>query len=469
MLGSGQMAENIIVLIRNIVIARILGPENFGIAASFMLIVSIFSMISDVGVENYLLRAGTRHLSRLQSTLYSILILRGLSSAILIFILAEQFSILFGRPYLLDFYASAALLPAIGAFKHLDPLRRQRDLKYSTMVVVQIGSLLPGTIVAIVVAIFTQSYVAVAWGNVISVALSVLLSHVLASEPYRPTFEIGIVRQILSYGWPLMLNGGVIFLTNQGDRIIVGTLEGFVDLAGYVAIGSVTVGISLILMKFTGALYVPILSAVRSDAASVERRNQICGVITVILTFLIFLPMIFLAAPLVSLLYGPEYQVPIALAGWASIQSAARVIRSWPAALALTLGFTRDILYANLIRLSGLVACIASVLFDFGMVGIAAGVAIAEVVATLFSLWRASGIVYAEERVGILYSAIFCVLFTSAFGVSLFYLSPDEVYERIIASVLFSGVGVVFALMVSYEVRRRVFLLIMRGIEAIRK
>lgn len=455
LLSSGYGIEHGILLVRTVIVARMLGPENFGIAATFFLVTGGFALISDLGIEKYLQHVRTRELPQIQPSLGSLLIIRGLVVSALICGFSTQLAGLFGNAELAGLYMLLALIPLVEGFKHLDVLRQQRDLVYLPAIQMSLGSLIPGALVTIVLAFLTHSYLSVIWGSLVTSCLSVLLSHLLATERYRLGLDRAIIWRVMVYGWPLMVNGFAIYLGNQGDRIIVGSMSGMIELAGYAAIGSLTAGVSLFLAKLTGNLYLPILAAVRDDPVAFARRNQFCGAISLSLIAVTLIPMIIIGKPLVLLLFGAEYQIPSALAGWLSVLAGARVLRCWPVAVALSVGFTRDILYANLIRIGGLCVAYWAVSSGYGVVGVAASMATGEVAATLFALWRADRKNPAKGHAGLVMGGVFCAVSALAMSTHVLDFALQGWSGVLLGGTVIACIGLAAVQVVSEEFRHR--------------
>ena len=447
--------EHGIVLVRNVLVARLLGPENFGIAATFMLVVGAIGLVTDLGIEKYLLHVREEELPDVQPSLYGVLICRGLLGAVAIALLSYPLALLFGLEGLAYIYLFAALVPLIGAFKNLDPLRRQRQLDYRPGIAIDLSGTVLGSLVAVGVAAATGSYMAVIWGMLVTITVAVVMSHLLAREPYRPGFQRQAARQLLLYGWPLLLNGLLIFVSGQGDRFLIGILEGMTDLAGYVAAGTLTIGASLVLTKLTGNIYLPILSAVRDDPESFARRSRICGAISVAIVIVTLVPMLFLTVPLVALLFGPDYRIPVLLAGFLSVQSAARILRSWPVVVALSLGTTQDILSANLVRSLGFPIALWAALSGYGVVGVAASVAAGEVLSTVFALLRADRVAPGRRQAGLRMGLLFCAVFGVALTIQGLAPSQDGWVGLLLMAVVVVATGLLALLAVVPDLRRR--------------
>ena len=56
-LAGGQILAQSFALVRNVIIARLISPDDFGIAATFVITVSLFEMISNLAVDQLLVQA----------------------------------------------------------------------------------------------------------------------------------------------------------------------------------------------------------------------------------------------------------------------------------------------------------------------------------------------------------------------------------------------------------------------------
>jgi O-antigen/teichoic acid export membrane protein len=455
-LGVGYLIEHSTVLVRNVFLARLLGPETFGVAATFLIVVSSFSLISDLGIEKYLVRTRSNSLDRVQANLQSVLLLRGFLGGGLILVFSEPIAALFGHPEMRGFYALAALIPIIDGFKNLDVYRQQREMEYIPWVLVQLGSIIPGAALAILLAGQTGSAIAVAWASVVSTSLTVALSHLVARTQFRLQLNRLVLFDLLDYGWPLLLNGALIFLGSQGDRILVGAMVGMVDLAEYFAAGALTLGASLFLLKVTGALYVPLLASAGGDGRSLLQKYKLCNALTSVLCLAVFVPMMVVGAPLVRLLYGPEFEVPTLLVGFLAVQAGARVMRSTPIALSLTLGSTRDLLYVSIIRSSGLGLAYASLLSGHGLVGVAASMAAAEIAAMVFAQMRGDRRLGMDRHTGQIFGLLFMFISGSTLGLLTMGFFGDNWLRGMIVCAVILSLSFSAVLILSPEMRRKI-------------
>ena len=129
-LATGKVAGQGCVLIRNIIIARLIGPENFGIAATFAITVTLLEMASDVASDKLLIQAENGDDPRLQKTAQFLLAARGLFLAVVLCALVWPVSKLFEVSQARWAFWWLAVVPIIRGLVHLDVKRMHRDMRF---------------------------------------------------------------------------------------------------------------------------------------------------------------------------------------------------------------------------------------------------------------------------------------------------------------------------------------------------
>lgn len=459
-LGLGYVGEHALLFIRVLLVARFLGPEYFGISVTFLLVVSTFALISDLGIEKYLIQVDESELGATRPTLATILLVRGLLMGCAILLLANWIAASFGNPELGWFYACAAIIPVIEGFRNLDPLAQQRKMQFAPYVKMQIGGLLPGVVLTIALAFVTENFIAIAAGCVLTAIISVALSHILASERYRLGFDRRAFGAVLIFGWPLLLNGIVIFLATQGDRIVIGTMAGMLDLAGYAAVAALTAGASVFFARLCGNLFLPLMSEARGDFALYKERARTTGAACLFLLSAVLFPLATLGGPVVYLLFGPEYQTDPLLVTFLSILAAATVMRAWCVIISLSLGGTTDILAANILRVSGLVGAYFTISSGHGIVAVAACMCAGDVAATFLALFRVSLRVPAAAPSCLTFGLIFAIMAVGLIALNSMFDPFDHLALSVVAAAVSSLPGMIAALLLSRDFTNRIFALI---------
>lgn len=454
-LGLGYVGEHALLFLRVLLVARFLGPEYFGISVTFLLVVSTFALISDLGIEKYLIQAREGALGNTMPTMASLLLARGLFMGAAIFLLSDWIAASFGNPELGWFYACAAIIPVIEGFRHLDPLAQQRQMAFGAYVKMQLGGLLPGVLLTVALAVTTENFIAIAAGCVVTSIISVALSHILARSPYRLGFDNEAAKAVFTFGWPLLLNGIVIFLAMQGDRILIGTLGGMLDLAGYAAVAALTGGISVFFARLCGNLFLPLMSEARDNVELYKERSRTTGAACLLLLSAVLFPLATLGAPVVWLLFGSDYVTPPLLPTFLSILAAATVLRSWCVVISLSRGGTSDILTANILRVSGLIGAYFALSSGHGIVWVAACMCAGDVAATFLALFQVSRRAPAAASACLTFGLAFAILASLLIVLNMTIDPFANLPLTVLLAIVSSAPGVITALLVSRDLRER--------------
>src|SRR5215467_2027360 len=112
-LGFNQVFTQACSFVGNIIVARLIAPSDFGIAATFAMTSAFLAMISNLAAETVLIQAKDGNEPAFQQTAQWLQFLRGLINALLIFAFAGMISRLFGVPQATPAFQCLALLPLI--------------------------------------------------------------------------------------------------------------------------------------------------------------------------------------------------------------------------------------------------------------------------------------------------------------------------------------------------------------------
>ncbi|MEO0392647.1 MAG: oligosaccharide flippase family protein [Pseudomonadota bacterium] len=387
-LFAGHAGGQVLGLLRNLMVARLVSPEDFGVAATFAALLSILDGISDMAWDKLLIQAKDGNDQDLMASVHALNLLRGMVLSLLLLFNAGFLAALFGVPEAETAFAWLAIVPLVRGLSHLDPKRFQRDLRFTPEVVVSLTSHLMGLVVAVGLAWWLGDYRAMLWGLVAQAVGHAMISQLLAERGYRVGWSRPRLKQIMVFGWPLLLNGMVIAIGNQGDRLLVGAQLGMGDLALYAATAMLINVPGLLLLRVMGGASLPWLAACQEDRALFVQRFRTLGAALAVITIVTFVPMILIGTEVVVLVFGDNFRAPVLLMGWLALGYGFKLLKAWPVATSLALGDTRNVLIGNVVRPLGLIAA-ALVLHQGGdMIEAAAALVIGEVIALVVSIWR---------------------------------------------------------------------------------
>lgn len=384
----GQGGGQLLGLVRNFAVARLVAPEDFGVAVAFAALLSMLEAASDMAWDKLLIQARDGEDSDLMESIHALTVIRGALLALLLWVAAAPLAALFDVPEAADAFAWLALIPLLRGLIHMDVKRLQRDLRFGPEVQATLLSHLVGMIVAVWLAWTLGDYRAMLWGLVAQSLTLMAASHALAERRYRLGLRAARIRQIFAFGWPLLLNGLVIVASAQGDRLLVGAEIGVRELALYAAAAMLFEAARTMISKVFGNLALPWLAAAQAEHSLLARRYLLFAAAMAGAAILCFLPLILVGAQMVAVIFGAAYLAPQSLIAALAFASAIRFLRGGVTVTALALGDSKSVLIVNVVRLVGLAAAALWLAEGGGVVGVAVAMAVGEALAFAAALHR---------------------------------------------------------------------------------
>ncbi|MEO0771785.1 MAG: oligosaccharide flippase family protein [Pseudomonadota bacterium] len=352
---SGNAASALLLLARNLAVAGLIPLEDYGIAATFAVTMAMVEMATQFGLHQQIVQDKDGDSPQFQATLQGFQVLRGVLAGAILFALAGPIAAFLSIPEIAWAYQVMALLPVLRAFQHFDIHRLNRQLRYTPML---LTGVIPGVISLAAVfpfALWLQDYRVMLFALVLHEAMAAATSHILSERPYRLSLNPGVLTRSFRFGWPLLLNGALLFAVMQGDKLIVGRELGMAMLGLFGMGVTLTLTPTLILAKTTQNFFLPHLSraAMGDDRAFVPLAHAACqaamlnGVILVATIALI-------GVPLIDLVLGKVFAPLGPFLIWLAAVQAIRVFKSGPATVALAKGATTNALWPNLVRAAAL-------------------------------------------------------------------------------------------------------------------
>ncbi|MCB1333343.1 MAG: oligosaccharide flippase family protein [Roseivivax sp.] len=347
---SGNAAASILTLARNLIVARLISVENYGIAATFAIAMAVVEMASQLGLQQQIVQARNGDDPRFQAALQGFQVLRGAISGVVLFALAWPIARFLGIPEVAWAYQVMAAVPVLNALQHFDIHRLNRHMRFMPLMLTGSVPALLSVVVLWPLSVYMGDYRVMLYSIVVQAVAAALTSHLAAERPYRLVFDRAVMGESLAFGWPLLLNGILLFAVFQGDKLIVGRELGMAPLAIFAMGVTLTLTPTLVMAKSAQNFFLPQLSRAVEDPARFLRL-AVVTVQAVLLSGLLFcLGVLVFGTPLVRLVLGTKYEPLVPYLAWLAIMQALRVVKAGPAIVALALGRTGNALIANIPR-----------------------------------------------------------------------------------------------------------------------
>lgn len=394
--GTGQVVSQALGFVRNVTVARMISPQNYGVAAFFAMTFGLVELMSSLGMENFLIQAHDGNEPRFQGTAHLLLVLRGLINASCIFLLAGPISNLFGVPQACWAFRCLALAPLIRGWNHLDTYRFQREMQFRPAVIVDIASNLVVTLLAAPLCWWLRDYSAMLWILILQAATSRIGANLAAERTYRWAWDSSVARRILAFGWPLLINGFLMYIIFDGDRFVIGAAKRLfarssytlVDLGVYSVAFALTTAPTTIVTNISNSLFLPMLSKVQSSQPDFQKRYAYCAQGISLVGAMIAIPFIVAGGPFVIVIYGAKYASAGCFIGWIAAMWGLRTVRGAPTVAAMALGDTRNAMVSNIARTLALPGVLLAAATGSGIVWIAISGFVGEVLALAVCVGR---------------------------------------------------------------------------------
>jgi len=385
LLTVGGLAARLLTLLRSVILARLIPVEDFGIVSTLVITVAFFELMSALALDRLLVQAKDGDDSRVIGTLHTLQFLRGLLGAVILFAFAPLYARLLGMPDLVWPYQLMALVPLLRGLSHMGLHAAQRQFDFRPFVKWEIGYELAAVVaLAVFWLIFDDWRLGLAAIGVQQLAFFAL-SHLFSRQPYRMAWAPDIAVRGWRFGWPLLVNGLLLFAVFNGDRLIVANQRGMEVLAIFTVAFSLPMLPCNVLGRAHQTLFLPKLSGLQDAPARFRKWLAFSIQSRFALGLLVALGFALLGADLMQLIYGEKYAAAGELVVWTALLHTARMIKAAPSAVMVALADTRNAMKANLLRVAVLPLAFLAVMqgaslvtvIGIGIVGELLGLALA--------------------------------------------------------------------------------------------
>lgn len=346
----GEAVVQLCGLLRNFLVARLILPEQFGVAAALAMSVSLVEMLSDLGAGRFLTRAHDEDGESWLAIAHGISIIRGCVGGVLLVVLAGPIASLMKMPEATWAFRMVGLVPAMRGLTHNQIWLAQRELRFKAFVATQAAPQILTLLAAYPLAKVMPDFRALLWLLMANAALAVILSHVAARKPYRVAYDRDRFRQLLAFGMPLLGDGILMFVVLHGERIVIANTYGKVLLGAYSAAFLLAWTPSAILGRVGLSLGVPQLASLRNNREA--RNRQYSAGVRLLAAPAIGMAVVFGLAgrEFVASIFTDKYDLSAALAAFLGLGQALRILRTFPTVIAVAEGFTLAPMLGNVAR-----------------------------------------------------------------------------------------------------------------------
>ena len=284
-------------------------------------------------------------------------------------------------------YMLIALVPILKGVTHFDIFRLQRQMTYRPFIATEmIPALLSLLSVWPLVQIFGD-WRAMLYAILLQQALMLAISHVMAARAYRLSWDWPLMKRALEFGWPLLVNGALLFGVFNGEKLIVGRELGMADLGLFAMAFSLTLTPTLVLAKSAQSFFLPQLSRVQEEDGAFNPLAYATLQTSLVIGLILVAGVTLFGPPFVAVALGEKYAPMLQILIWLGIAQALRVLKTGIAVVSLARAKTRNAMIANAVRVAALPLAWWLVVNGGGMTTVIAVAIAAETLGFFVALW----------------------------------------------------------------------------------
>ena len=220
-----EIAAKLVTPISNIILARLLTPETFGVVATTTMVFSFADMFTDSGFQKYLIQHEFKDAKdREESATVAFWTNMALSVFfwVIIAVFSEQIAAMVGNPGLGNVIMVACVSLPLTSFSSIQMALYRRDFDFKPLFYVRMVAVVIPLVVTVPLAFLTQSYWALIVGTICgNLSNANILTWRSTWKPH-PFYSIAKLKEMLSFSIWSLVEAVSIWLTNNIGVFIVG-------------------------------------------------------------------------------------------------------------------------------------------------------------------------------------------------------------------------------------------------------
>jgi lipopolysaccharide exporter len=227
-----RIASQLLGLVRTMILARLLSPDDFGVFGIALVSISTLNTLSFTGFEAALVQK-KEDVKPYLSTAWTIQVLRGLVLAGLVMAAAKPASMFFGEPRAVPALRALSFVVFFRGLSNIGIVYFRKELEFRKYFAYEVSGTLADTAIAIPMAYLFRNV----WALVVAIIgrqlVQMVVSYVLHSYRPSPRVDGQYLKDLFRFGKWVSGSSILLFLLNEGDDVLVGKMLGSSSLGLY--------------------------------------------------------------------------------------------------------------------------------------------------------------------------------------------------------------------------------------------
>jgi O-antigen/teichoic acid export membrane protein len=312
--GAGFAWFQVIRFAANVILARLLFPEAFGLVATAFVFLMGIHLFADVGIRTSIIQHERGEDPDFYNTAWTLQIIRGFILFFVTFLLAWPVAYLRDppEPILMVLLPLMGSMSIITGFYSTALYTLERHMQQKRTVLIDLTAQISSLLVTVVWAWYWPTVWPLAFGQIAAGLIQLIWSHrLIPGYRNRLRWDRRALHDLIHFGKWIYVSTAMTFLANQSDRLVVGyrslTLLGVYHMASQLAMIP-----HQLMLTLAGRLAFPLYSKIKQSGKDVRQFFGRIHLATGSVAALLLAGVLATGPTLVQLVYDARYQD----AGW---------------------------------------------------------------------------------------------------------------------------------------------------------
>lgn len=374
------IVTTIMTFLQLIILARILGPEAYGLMGMVLIVIGFAQTYADFGISNAIIYHQDTPKDKL-SSLFWLNVMAGGVLFIIVVALSPLIAIFFNTPQLLSLVILSATSFLILPFGQQFQILLQKDLIFDKISIIQIISISISTGIAIILAVCGFGVYSLVWGSLSGTTIRSIGFLFIGLKRWKPTLHFKMVdlEGYLNFGLYQMGERTLNYFNSNIDKIIIGKMFSVEIFGVYSLAYNLVIYPFIIINPILSKIAFPVFAKFQNDLSALKNGYFKLLKFLNLTNFPIYLGFACTAYLIIPVFFGPKWIASILiieiLAGAGLLKSIGNPIGS----LLLAKGYARLGFFWNLLLVFTQFPGIVIGAYYGGIIGVAIAILLLEI------------------------------------------------------------------------------------------
>jgi len=294
-----------IFLVRTVILARLLAPDDFGLLAIATAALGFLLSITDLGMVPALVQRADNEARHFDSA-WTIGVLRALVISAIVALGAPLIAAAFNEPRATELIRVLALMPLLDAAASIRVTELTRALEFRPLALARLAEALANTLVAVGLASAVGVWALIA-GQLAGTLMYLLASYIIAPHRPRIALDLEAAQSLVRFGRWMFAVGLIAVIGGTLLQLTIARTVGTAGLGLYVLASKLAFLPAELASEVAGSVAFPVYARLQANLAQVRRAFQASLLGMSVLLLPVCALTIALAPTLVGVILGPRW------------------------------------------------------------------------------------------------------------------------------------------------------------------